>query len=576
MKRVRSSLGNKVLTGGILLLVVVFIAVTATFVFNRNREASAAAATMADNRAAVAAELLQQLTENESIAALGRVTDEGALIPTLEGSSTPAGLGALDAAAATTAPGTGIVAVTTQGDAVFSHFSTPSAASAQQWMQLASIRQAMAGRMTDGVEVVGGVPSYDVAVPVQAGGRVAGVVAALAPLPVQAKRFAEITGYPIVFALASSPGNAYLAGTNQTAGFHTTASQNAAMRGGAAVVQSSAVLPAGYSSGGEAAITVVPVAGAATSKPTLYMGVAVPVSQFGGDGQTQMQDLISIILIGLFALLVTVLGLTILVNRMLHRPLQRLENGVARIAGGDYATDVDVTSSDELGHLAGNVNLMRRRISESIEQIRLQANTDSHTGLFNFRYLMNYLRQQNAEAERHRNQLSFLMVDIDHFKAINDEYGHPAGDKALSAIAHLIRENTRKGDVVARYGGEEFAVAMPHTSHEQALVVADKIRHAVASGEIDIGTAKRHITVSVGGASFPDDAQKPDALIGLADAALYVAKNSGRNQVAMAPPLTQLSGRRRRTRRKTDKPSPINGVGAEEGRDGDPLIRVAK
>jgi diguanylate cyclase (GGDEF)-like protein len=197
---------------------------------------------------------------------------------------------------------------------------------------------------------------------------------------------------------------------------------------------------------------------------------------------------------------------------------------------------------------------MRRRISESVEQIRLQANTDSHTGLFNFRYLMNYLGQQNAEAERHMTPLSFLMLDIDHFKAVNDEHGHPTGDKVLAEIAHRIREHTRKGDIVARYGGEEFAVAMPHTDHAQAVVVAEKIRAAVAKRGIDIGAGEKlNVTVSVGGASFPDDAAKPQALIGLADAALYVAKNSGRNQVSMAPPLTQLSGRRRKARRQSDK-----------------------
>jgi diguanylate cyclase (GGDEF)-like protein len=318
------------------------------------------------------------------------------------------------------------------------------------------------------------------------------------------------------------------------------------MRGNASVVQGSAVLPGGLSSSGSAAVTMLAVAGVGTSRPSVYIGVAVPLSQFTGDSQTQAQDLISIILIGLFALLVTVLGLTILVNVVLHRPLQRLESGVARIAGGDYATDVDVKSNDELGHLARNVNLMRRHIAQSIDQIQLEANTDSHTGLYNFRYLMSYLSQQNAEAERHRTALSFLMVDIDHFKRINDNYGHPAGDKALSAVAHLIHEHTRKGDVVARYGGEEFAVAMPYATHEHALVVAEKVRRAISDASFDIGTGEDiRITVSIGGASFPDDAQEPDRLIGLADAALYVAKNSGRNQVSMAAPLTQLQGRRR-------------------------------
>jgi len=532
--------------GGIALLIVVFVAVTGTFLFNRDRETTAAAVAMADNRAAVASELLQQLTENESIAALGRITDDSSLIPVLVGQNPAGGLNALNAAAATTAPGTAIVAINAQGQAVFAHFTNAKMTAPISWLQLSSVRQALGGAVSQGVEMIDGAASYDVSAPVQAGGKVVGVVTALAPLPVQASRFAAITGYPIVFALAGSPDKTYVANTNTTASFSTASGQSGTMRSAAPVVQSSAVLPGGLSSGGRAAMTMVAVPGIGTSRPIVYMGVAVPLSQFAGDGQTQLQDLISIILIALFALLITVLGLTVLVNVVLHRPLQRLESGVARIAGGDYTTDVDVKSKDELGHLAGNVNLMRNHIAQSIEQIQLEANTDSHTGLYNFRYLMSFLSQQNAEAERHRTPLSFLMVDIDHFKAINDEYGHPAGDKALSAVAHLIHENTRKGDVVARYGGEEFAVAMPYATHEHAQVVAEKVLHAIANASIDIGTGEDiRITVSIGGASFPDDAQEPDRLIGLADAALYVAKNSGRNQVSMAAPPAQLKGRRR-------------------------------
>lgn len=537
------------LLGGIALLIVVFVAVTGTFLFNRNREASAAAVAMADNRASVAAELLQQLTENELIAALGRVTDESSLIPVLAGGNPSGGLGGLNAAAATTAPGTTIVAINPAGKAVFSHFADTKTATPSQWLQLLSIRRALGGNMSQGVETINGTASYDVAAPVRAGGKVVGVVAALAPLSMQASRFAAITGYPIVFALAGSTDKTYLATASETTTFQTASSQSSTMPSDAPVVQSSTTLPGGSSVGGEATVTMVAVPGIGTSKPSLYIGVAVPLSQFAGDGQTQLQDLISIVLIGLFALLTTVLGLTVLVNVVLHRPLQRLESGVARIAGGDYTTDVDVKSSDELGHLARNVNLMRRHIAQSIDQIQLQANTDLHTELYNFRYLMSYLAQQNAEAERHQTPLSFLMADIDHFKAINDQYGHPAGDKALSAVAHLIRENTRKGDVVARYGGEEFAVAMSYTTHEQALVVAEKVRFAIAEACIDIGTGEDiRITVSIGGASFPDDAQEPDRLIELADSALYVAKNSGRNQVSMATPLTELRGARRRVR----------------------------
>jgi two-component system cell cycle response regulator len=132
-------------------------------------------------------------------------------------------------------------------------------------------------------------------------------------------------------------------------------------------------------------------------------------------------------------------------------------------------------------------------------------------------------------------QLAVLMVDVDHFKSVNDRFGHASGDRALRLIADTLRINTRVFDSVARYGGEEFVVVMPGTGPEEASLAAERLRSAVA--EIDF-TALDHqripLTVSIGVACTPNASGSPEVLLQAADAALYDAKRNGRNRVEMA------------------------------------------
>ncbi|MGH7643313.1 MAG: diguanylate cyclase [Candidatus Dormibacteria bacterium] len=161
-----------------------------------------------------------------------------------------------------------------------------------------------------------------------------------------------------------------------------------------------------------------------------------------------------------------------------------------------------------------------------------EATTDEMTGLYNYRFLVGYLDQQVNVAERASSPLSVLMLDLDHFKAVNDSHGHPAGDRLLRQFASLMVETIRKSDLAARYGGEEFVVVMANTSRTDAEVVADKIRSAVQEMvvHLDDGTEVL-ITVSVGGVSFPEGSKGARNLLDLADRALYAAKRNGRNRV---------------------------------------------
>lgn len=168
-----------------------------------------------------------------------------------------------------------------------------------------------------------------------------------------------------------------------------------------------------------------------------------------------------------------------------------------------------------------------------------EATTDEMTGLYNYRFLVGYLDQQVNVAERASSPLSVLMLDLDHFKAVNDSHGHPAGDRLLRQFASLMVETIRKSDLAARYGGEEFVVVMANTARDDAEVVADKIRAAVEemAVKLDDGSEVR-ITVSIGGVTFPEGSRGARNLLDLSDRALYAAKRNGRNRVEFLDPAT--------------------------------------
>jgi two-component system, cell cycle response regulator len=159
--------------------------------------------------------------------------------------------------------------------------------------------------------------------------------------------------------------------------------------------------------------------------------------------------------------------------------------------------------------------------------------TDPLTGLYNQRYLRRHLSSLIDSGQGR--QLAVLMVDVDHFKSVNDRYGHASGDRALRLIADSLRVNTRVFDSVARYGGEEFVVVMPGTGPAEAAAAAERLRLAVQEIEFNVTEGGRTpLTVSVGVACTPTATDSPEVLLQAADAALYDAKRNGRNRVEMA------------------------------------------
>lgn len=180
-------------------------------------------------------------------------------------------------------------------------------------------------------------------------------------------------------------------------------------------------------------------------------------------------------------------------------------------------------------------------IENAVNRARLQRSgfTDVLTGWNNRRYLQIRLHEELARARRDQTTLTCLMIDIDHFKRINDDYGHAAGDEALRVIAQCIESQVRVSDVAARFGGEEFVVLLPATEADSGLRLAERIRLAVSAEPFNPGAArKRTITASVGVASAAPQPDHEDlkslgeSLLARADVALYAAKSGGRDQVA--------------------------------------------
>jgi two-component system, cell cycle response regulator len=184
----------------------------------------------------------------------------------------------------------------------------------------------------------------------------------------------------------------------------------------------------------------------------------------------------------------------------------------------------------------------RNQIRRKFYQDRLRADigtalelavTDALTGLYNQRYLMRHLRGLLESAPARG--LALLMIDVDHFKAVNDEYGHAVGDRALHAVATTLRDNTRMFDSLARYGGEEFVVVMPGAGFEDAVSAAERLRAAVEGMGFEPSPGRNcRLTISVGIACTTDTVTTPDALLRSADLALYDAKRGGRNRVRTA------------------------------------------
>lgn len=241
--------------------------------------------------------------------------------------------------------------------------------------------------------------------------------------------------------------------------------------------------------------------------------------------------------------------------RELLRPILLLSEGAKRVAGGDLDIYLPVRGNDEIADLTRAFNDMAQRIREGRESLEAArdelahvnaglrdanrtletlAITDGLTSLFNRRHFQETFESEIRRAEQQGRVLSLLIIDIDHFKQYNDRWGHPEGDAALRRVAAQVTKGIRSSDMAFRYGGEELAVLLPACPKAQAAEVAEKLRNAIRANPQRPGRFGGPLTVSIGVATFPEDARAAGALMDRADAALYAAKAQGRDRIALS------------------------------------------
>lgn len=251
-----------------------------------------------------------------------------------------------------------------------------------------------------------------------------------------------------------------------------------------------------------------------------------------------------IILATVVAASVALGGLYLSTYHLAIKRMRRLSAAVGSMARGEYGTRTHETAApgtrDELTLLAAGLDQMTSAIQRLHAETEQLATTDGLTGLYNHRYFDDALPREIKRAERIGYPVTLLFLDIDHFKDVNDTYGHAAGDAVLRTLGPVLRRNVRDVDVVARYGGEEFVIILSGCPFEAAGVVAEKLRRSVEQMSFVIplgvgqGDGRVSITVSIGAAVYPDTAKEASALVVQADAAMYRAKQGGRNHIVMA------------------------------------------
>ncbi|MFC8800100.1 diguanylate cyclase [Promicromonospora sp. NPDC057138] len=185
---------------------------------------------------------------------------------------------------------------------------------------------------------------------------------------------------------------------------------------------------------------------------------------------------------------------------------------------------------------ASHVKKLQDQLQQRNAELERLSRTDALTGLYNRRYLDQELTRYHGDSIRYQYPLSVALLDLDHFKQVNDTYGHSAGDQVLRVFAEHLHRELRAGDVGGRWGGEEFLLVLPHTDLAGAVAVADRIRAATAAELVAVDG--RSITVTVSGGCALALGESPEAVVQLADAGLYRAKLGGRNQIATAAPAT--------------------------------------
>lgn len=263
-----------------------------------------------------------------------------------------------------------------------------------------------------------------------------------------------------------------------------------------------------------------------------------------------------ILALGVFVVILIMVFFIRYLDHTIRAPIESLSEKIQGVSQGRWAK-IELENSGELSSVADEFNVMVERLSNFYDELedkvkhrteqldllnqklKNQAIRDGLTGLYNHRYFYEKLQEEFNRVKRYGKTVVILMIDIDHFKLYNDEFGHVAGDFILKGVSTSLQKQSRDTDTVARYGGEEFVIIAPEMDKDQARPFAERVRALIADTEFkneQMPTGK-HITISIGVGVYPGDGNTYDELIQAADKALYQAKESGRNKVVVVGDL---------------------------------------
>lgn len=241
--------------------------------------------------------------------------------------------------------------------------------------------------------------------------------------------------------------------------------------------------------------------------------------------------LVLMIIVFIVGVAISIYGFIVLA-RATFAPLEEVTTIMDRFSKGELDHRIDREMVAEVKHLADGFNSMADNIRQMKDELERLGIEDPLTGCFNRRKFHDDIEIELSRAKRLEEHISILMIDLDHFKSVNDNHGHMAGDVVLKTIVTEINHQLRDYDTLYRYGGEEFIVILPGSNEGHARIVAERIRSAVSNTQIRIdGELFVSVSTSIGISTFPEDASEEDGLLHSADQAVYEAKNRGRNRV---------------------------------------------
>jgi diguanylate cyclase (GGDEF)-like protein len=239
---------------------------------------------------------------------------------------------------------------------------------------------------------------------------------------------------------------------------------------------------------------------------------------------------LAVVLAATATALLAAVALGVWLANLATRPLARLVSAVDRVATGDLTARSRLRSRDEVGQIA----LRLDQFVGTMHETQRMAVTDALTGLGNVRHLTEALRLEIERAARFRRSVGILLLDLDHFKDVNDTYGHRVGDAILTEFARRVRGVVREVDLAFRQGGEEFVILLPETDVGGSLTAARRLGEAVRAEPFAVDDLRIPVTVSIGVAVYPRHATSGAAALEVADAALYAAKAAGRDTFTLA------------------------------------------